>query len=265
LSIIRFENVSKSFHNKPILRNFNMEIQAGEMKVILGAGGSGKTTILKMILGLVKPDSGKVYIEGNNITDLKETELNIIRNKIGMVFQEGALFDYLTVGENVAYRMRENKTRDEKEITEKVQELLGFVELESSINKFPSQLSGGMIRRAGIARALSDNPSILLYDEPTAGLDPITSRSICELVMKLRDVERVISIFVTHDLGSTTTLTNEFAEIQTDGKIKFKESKNLLNLVETSIIMVRDGTIFFEGNNDDFHNTKEEYIQEFLS
>ena len=123
------------------------------MKVILGAGGSGKTTILKMILGLVKPDSGKVYIEGNNITDLKETELNIIRNKIGMVFQEGALFDYLTVGENVAYRMRENKTRDEKEITEKVQELLGFVELESSINKFPSQLSGGMIRRAGIARA----------------------------------------------------------------------------------------------------------------
>ena len=170
-----------------------------------------------------------------------------------------------SVGENVAYRMRENKTRDEKEITEKVQELLGFVELESSINKFPSQLSGGMIRRAGIARALSDNPSILLYDEPTAGLDPITSRSICELVMKLRDVERVISIFVTHDLGSTTTLTSEFAEIQTDGKIKFKESTNILNLVKTRIIMVRGGTAFFEGNNDDFHNTKEEYIQEFLS
>lgn len=242
-----------------------MEIQTGEMKVILGAGGSGKTTILKMILGLVKPDSGKVYIEGNNITDLEEAELNIIRNKIGMVFQEGALFDYLTVGENVAYRMRENKIYDEKEIVEKVQELLGFVGLESSINQFPSQLSGGMIRRAGIARALSDNPSILLYDEPTAGLDPITSRSICELVMKLRDIEGVISIFVTHDLGSTTTLTSEFAEMQTDGKIKFKESTNILNLVKTRIIMVRGGTVFFEGNNDDFHNTKEEYIQEFLS
>jgi phospholipid/cholesterol/gamma-HCH transport system ATP-binding protein len=242
-----------------------MEIQTGEMKVILGAGGSGKTTILKMILGLIKPDSGKVYIEGNNITDLEEAELNIIRNKIGMVFQEGALFDYLTVGENVAYRMRENKIYDEKEIVEKVQELLGFVGLESSINQFPSQLSGGMIRRAGIARALSDNPSILLYDEPTAGLDPITSRSICELVMKLRDIEGVISIFVTHDLGSTTTLTSEFAEIQTDGKIKFKESTNILNLVKTRIIMVRGGTVFFEGNNDDFHNTKEEYIQEFLS
>lgn len=242
-----------------------MEIQTGEMKVILGAGGSGKTTILKMILGLVKPDSGKVYIEGNNITDLEEAELNIIRNKIGMVFQEGALFDYLTVGENVAYRMRENKIYDEKEIVEKVQELLGFVGLESSINQFPSQLSGGMIRRAGIARALSDNPSILLYDEPTAGLDPITSRSICELVMKLRDIEGVISIFVTHDLGSTTTLTSEFAEMQTDGKIKFKESTNILNLVKTRIIMVRGGTAFFEGNNDDFHNTKEEYIQEFLS
>lgn len=242
-----------------------MEIQTGEMKVILGAGGSGKTTILKMIVGLVKPDSGKVYIEGNNITDLEEAELNIIRNKIGMVFQEGALFDYLTVGENVAYRMRENKIYDKKEIVEKVQELLGFVGLESSINQFPSQLSGGMIRRAGIARALSDNPSILLYDEPTAGLDPITSRSICELVMKLRDIEGVISIFVTHDLGSTTTLTSEFAEMQTDGKIKFKESTNILNLVKTRIIMVRGGTAFFEGNNDDFHNTKEEYIQEFLS
>ena len=157
------------------------------------------------------------------------------------------------------------KIYDEKEIVEKVQELLGFVGLESSINKLPSQLSGGMIRRAGIARALSDNPSILLYDEPTAGLDPITSRSICELVMKLRDIERVVSVFVTHDLGSSKILTNEFAEIQTDGKITFQESINPLNLVKTSIIMIRDGTVFFEGNKEDLHNTKEKYIQDFLS
>ena len=265
MSVIRFENVFKSFGDQVVLRDFNMEIRAGETKVILGGGGSGKTTILKMVLGLVRPDSGRVYIEEHDITNLSETELNPVRRRIGMVFQEGALFDSLTVGENVAYRMREDKNHSEKEIDQTVRKLLGFVGLEHAIDKFPSELSGGMVRRAGIARALSENPSILLYDEPTAGLDPITSRSICELVIELRDLEGVASLFVTHDLRSATTLATEFAEIQPDGEIEFKRETDLVCLVNTRFLMLKDGTVFFEGNDEALKNVNDEYVQEFLS
>ena len=241
-----------------------MEVRPAETKFILGGGGSGKTTILKMVLGLVKPDSGRIFIEDQEITRLEEAELMPIRKKIGMVFQEGALFDSLTVGENVAYRMREAETYSEEEIEAVVRQLLGFVELGNAIDKFPSELSGGMLRRVGIARALVGNPPILLYDAPTAGLDPITSRTICELVIKLRDLEGVASIFVTHDLKSALTVASEFAEALPNGEVVFKSEDDNLCLVNTRFLMLREGNIIFEGSDEALRKADDSYIQDFL-
>ena len=265
MSAIRFEHVSKSFNQHVVLRDFSMELQPAETKVILGGSGSGKTTILKMVLGLIKPDSGRVYVEEQDITDLSEQELGRIRQKIGMVFQEGALFDALSVAENVAYRMRESGTQDDEEIEPKVRELLGFVGLEDSFDKFPGELSGGMQRRVGIARALVGNPTILLYDSPTGGLDPITSRTICELVVKLRDLEGVASIFVTHDLKSAMILATESAESKPDGEVVFTTEDENLCLINTRFVMLKDGRVLFEGNDDALKGVNEEYVQEFLT
>ena len=264
MSAIRFEHVSKSFDQNTILQDFSMDVQRAETKVILGGSGSGKTTILKMVLGLIKPDSGRVYVEKQNITDLSEEKLRWIRKKIGMVFQEGALFDALSVGENVAYRMRESGIQNHREIQHKVRELLGFVGLKDAINKLPTELSGGMQRRVGIARALVGNPPILLYDSPTGGLDPITSRTICELVMKLRDLEGVSSIFVTHDLKSAMILATEFAELQANGTVVFKHKNQNHHLINTRFLMLKNGRVLFDGDADALKSTKIEYIREFL-
>ncbi|MDA2938288.1 ATP-binding cassette domain-containing protein [Acidobacteria bacterium AH-259-A15] len=265
MSAIRFEHVFKSFDEQVVLRDFSMEVQPAETKVILGGSGSGKTTILKMVLGLVKPDSGRVFVEDQDITDLDEAELMPIRRKIGMVFQEGALFDSLTVGENVAYQMREDGTYREEQIEKVVRKLLGFVDLEDVIDKFTSELSGGMRRRVGIARALVGNPRILLYDSPTAGLDPITGHTICELVIRLRDLEGVSSIFVTHNLESAMTLASEFAEVKPDGHLAFKSEGGNLCLINTRFVMLKDGTVLFEGSDEALKEVDDEYIQEFLT
>jgi phospholipid/cholesterol/gamma-HCH transport system ATP-binding protein len=266
MSVIRFENVYKSFGERVVLRDFTMEVQKGETKVVLGEGGSGKTTLLRMVLGLVQPDSGRVFVEDQEITGLSESELMGIRKNIGMVFQEGALFDSRTVGENVAFRMREDKTYSEDKIEDTVRQLLGFIGLEDAIDRFPSQLSGGMIRRVGIARALVGDPSILLYDAPTAGLDPITGRTICELIMKLRDLEGVSSIVVTHDIGVATTLASEFAELQPDQEVVFRteEDENFC-LLNTRFVMLKDGAVAFEGTDEMLMNSNDPYIQDFLS
>lgn len=265
MSAIRFEKVFKSFDDKVVLQDFTMEVERGETKVILGGSGSGKTTILKLALGLVKPDSGQIYVDGQEISPLSETEMIPIRKKIGMVFQEGALFDFLSVGENVAYRLREDGGYTEEEIQETVKKLLGFVGLEGAINQAPGELSGGMRRRVGIARALTGNPEILLYDEPTAGLDPITSRSIYELVMMLRDLEKVSSIFVTHDVNGALTLVREYAGVDENGNVIFKEEERPELLESTRFVMLRNGTISFEGSRDDLMEVSDEYIQEFLT
>ncbi|MCH6568780.1 MAG: Flp pilus assembly complex ATPase component TadA [Acidobacteria bacterium] len=265
MSTIRFEHVFKSFHENVVLRDFSMEVRPAETKIIIGGGGSGKTTILKMVLGLVKPDSGRIFIEDQEITQLEEAELMPIRKKIGMVFQEGALFDSLTVGENIAYQMREARTCSEEEQQETVRQLLGFVELRDSMDKFPSDLSGGMMRRVGIARALVGNPPILLYDAPTAGLDPITARTICELVIKLRDLEGVASIFVTHDLKAAKTLASEFAEAQPNGEVVFKSEEENLCLINTHFVMLKEGNILFEGSDESLRSVDNEYIQDFLT
>ena len=255
----------KYYGDQVILQNFSMSVRKGEMKVILGARGSSKTTILKMVLGLVTPDSGHVFVDGQDITELNETALIPIRKNIGMVFQEGALFDFLTVGENVAYRMREKGNHSEKEIQTAVKRVLSFVGLEASFHKMPSELSGGMRRRVAIARAVVDDPHILLYDEPTAGLDPITSRSIYELLIRLRDLEQVTSIFVTHDLKATQTVGTELARIGPDGRITFHPKNGDFCLFNTRFVMVKDGQILFEGTDEALRSINNEYIQEFLT
>src|SRR6185503_17977635 len=198
---IEFRDVELAFDDVVVLDRISFKVRRGETKIVLGGSGTGKSTIINIILGLLKPDGGRVFIDGEDITDFPEPEMMRVRKKIGMVFQEGALFDSLSVYENVAYRLHEEHV-DEDEVEHEVRRMLRFVNLEDAIDKMPVELSGGMRRRVGIARALVGDPKIVLFDEPTAGLDPPTARTICELAMKLRDLEDVSSIFVTHEMNN---------------------------------------------------------------
>ena len=263
--MIRFENVSKSYSGEVVLREVSLDVKAAETKIVMGGSGSGKTTLLKMVPGLVKPDSGRVFVDDRDITPMSEDELMRIRTRIGVVFQESALFDALTVGENVAYRMLEEGLLPFAEIERTVRKILGFVGLEESIDKMPSELSGGMKRRVAIARALVGNPRILLYDEPTAGLDPITSRTICDLVIKLRDLEGVASILVTHDLTSAVTLASEMAQVGPTGEVHFVEENGRFCLVNTRFVMLKEGSIIFEGSDEEMFASKDPYLEEFLT
>lgn len=265
MSVIRFDHVNKAYAGEDVLIDFCMEVNEAETKVVLGGSGSGKTTLLKMVLGLVKPDSGKLFVWDQDITPLDEEGLMPIRQKIGMVFQEGALFDSLTVGENVTFRMREERTYSASEMEEVALKVLGFVGLEDSIDKMPSELSGGMRRRVAIARALVGNPRILLYDEPTAGLDPITARTICDLIIKLRDIEGVASIVVTHDLNSASNLASDFASVSEQNQIVFQSEGDNFCLINTSFVILKDGRVIFDGSDDQMQLAENSYIQEFLS
>jgi phospholipid/cholesterol/gamma-HCH transport system ATP-binding protein len=264
--MIEFRNVSMSFDDEEmVLRNISFKIDQGETKIILGESGSGKSTILKLILGLIRPDSGQILIEGSDITKMAERELVSIRRNIGMVFQEGALFDSLSVRENVGYRLYEEGALDENEIEIEVLQHLGFVGLEEAIDKMPAELSGGMKRRVGIARALVGMPKVVLYDEPTAGLDPITKRTIVELMIKLRDMEGVTTVFVTHDLQAATIVANEYATAEKDGSIGFTSGKDTACLLNINFIMLQDGALCFEGNYQEMINSSMPYIRKFIS
>jgi phospholipid/cholesterol/gamma-HCH transport system ATP-binding protein len=264
LKAIEFQNVSKAYGDQVVLSDFSMGVREAETKVVLGGSGSGKTTILKMVLGLSHPDSGRICVWDKDITLLGEREMMPIRKGIGMVFQEGALFDFLTVGENVAYRLREDGDHPHSEIEGTVRQLLGFVGLETSIDKMPSELSGGMKRRVAIARALLGSPRILLYDEPTAGLDPITSRTICDLIIKLRDLEGVASIVVTHDLQTASNLAGEFASVDKAGNVTFRTEDDQFCLINTSFVILRGGKTIFEGTDKRMRDSDDAYIQEFI-
>jgi phospholipid/cholesterol/gamma-HCH transport system ATP-binding protein len=261
--ILEMRDVVKFYGDKPVLQGVSFRILKGETKIIIGASGSGKSTILKLIMGLEKPDDGEIFVGGKDITGLNEQRLVEVRQKIGMVFQESALFDSLTVRENVAYRAYEQGV-DEDEIETKVRQTLGFVGLEDTIDKFPSELSGGMKRRVALARALINEPEIMLYDEPTAGLDPITSRRINELIIALRDINNVTGIFVTHRMRDAFTLASEYATNGT-GNVKFHHEDNFLCIANTRFLMLRDGKIIFEGPDEELRRSRDEYIKRFLA
>jgi phospholipid/cholesterol/gamma-HCH transport system ATP-binding protein len=255
--------VSKAYGSTVVLDDFSMEVGAAEMKIILGGSGSGKSTILKMVLGLVKPDSGRLFVFDSDITEMDEDQLMPIRGRIGMVFQAGALFDSLSVGENVAFRLREQRKLGEEEIRRTALEVLGFVGLESSIDRMPSDLSGGMRRRVAIARALVGNPEIMLYDEPTAGLDPITSRTISELMMRLRDIEKVTSIFVTHDLKVAHSISEEYAARANGGELTFSV-KPEGEEERAGVIILKEGRVLLEGSEQQIQQSDNPYIRDFL-
>lgn len=261
--VIEFRDVHMAFDDKVILDGVNFSIHRGETKIVLGRSGSGKSTIIRLLLGLIKPDSGQILIDGEDITDLSEVEILPVRRKIGMVFQEGALFDSISVYENVAYRLREQRV-DEDEIEHEVRRMLRFVDLEDAIEKMPAQLSGGMRRRVGIARALVGDPEIVLYDEPTAGLDPPTARTICELAIKLRDLQDVSSIFVTHEMNNVGYLSSEYATVNEKGEVIFEKEGERLCLINTEVIMLRDGKIVFSGTDEKLRNNADPYIKRFV-
>lgn len=260
---IEFRDVHLSFEDKKILNGISFTVRRGETKVILGRSGGGKSTTIRLILGLLKPDSGQIFIDGEDITNYTEIEMMKVRAKIGMVFQEGALFDSLSVYDNVAYRLHEQGIGEE-EVEREVRRMLKFVDLEDAIDKMPAELSGGMRRRVGIARALVGDPQIVMFDEPTAGLDPPTARTICELAIKLRDLEDVSSIFVTHEMKNLEYLASEYAVVDENGEVAFELEGEKLCLINTEIVMLKEGKIIFTGKDEEFFASDEPYILKFI-
>lgn len=260
---IEFRNVTMEFDDRKILNDLSFKVMKGETKIILGGSGCGKSTTIKLVLGLLKPNSGQILVDGEDITNYNEVQMMRIRKKIGMIFQEGALFDSLSVYENVAFKLHEQGV-PEDEVEGEVRRMLRFVNLEAAIDKMPSELSGGMRRRVGIARALVGDPKIVMFDEPTAGLDPPTARTICELAMKLRDLEDVSSIFVTHEMNNVEYLTSEYAVVNEAGEVIFEKEGEKLCLINSKVLMMRDGQIIFSGTDETLRKAEDPYIHKFL-
>jgi phospholipid/cholesterol/gamma-HCH transport system ATP-binding protein len=260
---IEFENVHLAFENNDVLRGVSFHLPFGETKALFGVAGSGKSTILKLALGLLKPDSGRILVLGNDVAQTPEEGLFALRAKLGMVFQESALFDSLTVRENVAYRLIEEHGFEDPDIEQRVREVLRFVELEQAIDKFPSELSGGMRRRVAIARAVITQPEVLLYDSPTGGLDPVTSNTIVELIMKQRDVYKTSSLLVTHRLQDAFTMATHEFDQQTN-QMRALPRGQYCN-VPMSFLVLRDGKVIFDGDIHQLSQTKDEYIKEYIS
>jgi phospholipid/cholesterol/gamma-HCH transport system ATP-binding protein len=260
---IVFEDVHIAFGDNEVLRGVSFQLQYGETKAVFGVAGSGKSTILKLALGLLPPDAGHITVLGNDVTGLREIDMFPMRSHLGMVFQESALFDSLTVRENVAYRLMEESGIYSDDIDRRVRESLRFVELEHTLDLFPSELSGGMRRRVAIARAIITQPELLLYDSPTGGLDPVTSNTIVELIMKQRDVYRSSALLVTHRLQDAFTLaTHEFDPKKNE--LKALPKGQYCN-VPMSFLILRDGKVTFDGDIRQLAHTKDEYIREYIS
>jgi phospholipid/cholesterol/gamma-HCH transport system ATP-binding protein len=260
---IEFKDVHLSFDDRKVLDGLSFTVRRGETKIILGGSGGGKSTTIKLLLGLLKPDEGRIFVDGEDITEYTEAEMMSVRKKMGMIFQEGALFDSLSVYDNVAYRLHEQGV-PEDEVEQEVRRMLSFVNLEDAIDKMPIELSGGMRRRVGIARALVGGPKIVMFDEPTAGLDPPTARTICELAIKLRDLEDVSSIFVTHEMNNVHYITSEYAVVNEAGEIVFEKEGERLCLINTKVVMLRNGGIIFEGTDEALRKTEDPYISRFI-
>ncbi|MFI5173285.1 MAG: ABC transporter ATP-binding protein [Terriglobia bacterium] len=268
-AVIEVRDVTLWFKDFRVLNEVSFLVKEGETKIVLGESGSGKTVLIKLIAGLIRPDEGQIFVNHQEISALSEDKLMPLRKNIGIVFQESALFDSLTVLENVAYRLNEEGGQEGEEIEQQVREVLGFVGLEDAIYLMPSDLSGGMRRRVALARALITKPRIILYDEPTAGLDPLTGRTIVEMILKLRDQEGVTSVFVTNRLTDAFTLASE--QVVPAGRGIGFDSVDLRNPqapdLRTSFIVLKEGKIVFEGNESDLLKAKQSqpFIRQFLS
>jgi phospholipid/cholesterol/gamma-HCH transport system ATP-binding protein len=260
---IVFEDVHLSFGDNHVLRGVSFHLPVGETKAVFGVAGSGKSTMLKLALGLLPPDSGKITVLGNEITQMRELEMFPVRGRMGMVFQESALFDSLTVAENVAFRLMEEQGIYDDAIDRKVREALRFVELEHTVDMLPSELSGGMRRRVAIARAIITEPELLLYDSPTGGLDPVTSNTIIELVMKQRDVYRTSSLLVTHRLQDAFTMATHQFDRKTNQMTALPKGSRCE--VPMSFMILREGKVIFDGDVQQLVHTKDEYIREYIS
>jgi phospholipid/cholesterol/gamma-HCH transport system ATP-binding protein len=263
--IVVFDGVHLQFDDQVILHNISFTLKTGHTMIFLGASGAGKSTILRLILGLLKPDAGMIFVNGERVDNMSEDKLMAVRGDLGMVFQEGALFDSLTVRENVGYKLFEESDIPLPEVNRRVEEVLGFVGLAEYIDRMPSELSGGQRRRVAIARAMTAKPRILLYDEPTTGLDPITALTIDEEIIKLRDLESVSSIVVTHQLRDAFFVA-EHRALRDNGRLRF-EKADAQKSDEAEFIMLKDGTIAFEGNASELRAEagRDSYIHSFLN
>jgi phospholipid/cholesterol/gamma-HCH transport system ATP-binding protein len=262
---VGFDDVNLAFGDVPALVHISFSMRAGETRVVLGAAGSGKTMLLKTAVGLVVPDSGHISLFGEEVTGRKESQLYELRSKVGILFQEGGLFDSLTIAENVAYPLLNQSTTHKngqalppEEVDRRVRESLSFVELEHTLDKFPSELSGGMRRRAGIARAIVTAPQLVLYDSPTAGLDPITANTIINLIIKGRDMRNTATIMVTHRYQDGHLMAN-FRYNPSSGKIERSESSQLT----TRFFVMQEGRLFFEGSEAELRASTDSYVQKF--
>jgi phospholipid/cholesterol/gamma-HCH transport system ATP-binding protein len=282
-ALISLHDVRVGFEDREVLQGISFDVAHGETKVLLGETGTGKTLIMKLAAGLIQPDSGRVLVMGHDVSEMPEKELLNFRRSIGFVFQEGALFDSMSVSDNVSFRLREEAV-DETEIEERVREALRFVELEDALEKFPADLSGGMRRRVSIARALVDRPPVVLYDSPTAGLDPVTSQTIITLILRGRDLQDVTALLATHRVQDAFGLANfrfdkasgHVVALGGNGKSGLAESlaerekaaeggKERNAARPTNVLVLRDGRIYFEAPADELLLTKDEYLKKFLA
>jgi phospholipid/cholesterol/gamma-HCH transport system ATP-binding protein len=262
LSAVVFDKVSFAFDDHVVLRDISFSVPTGSMKVLLGASGSGKSVVLKLILGLLRPDSGTIHVNGQRVDNMTERDLMRVRADIGMLFQESALFDSLTVAENVGYRLYEETDMPTDQVRSRIEEVLGFIGLEAHIDRMPAELSGGQRRRVAIARAMAAKPNLLLFDDPTSGLDPITATTVDDEIVKLRDLERVTSIVVTHQIRDAFYVATHEA-VRTSGKVQ------VLALTEAKakhagFMVLHDGRIYFDGSAAELHASRDGYLQEFL-
>jgi phospholipid/cholesterol/gamma-HCH transport system ATP-binding protein len=267
-SIVRFEDVSLHFGTVAALDHVSFEMRQGETRVILGAAGSGKTVLLKTVAGLLKPDSGRVFLFGQDITHMREQDLFDLRARIGILFQEGALFDSLTIADNVAYPLENQRVLREaggRSIEERVVETLQFVELEKTLDKFPSELSGGMRRRVGIARAVVTEPALVLYDSPTAGLDPITAHTIISLIIKQRDSRNTAAMVVTHRYQDGHMLANFRYNSNKEvgsGQIE-RAPRGSEETMDIKFLILQEGRLVFEGAEPEFLACPDPYVRKF--
>src|SRR5271167_1267663 len=262
VTLLRFEGVSLAFDN-PVLEGISFQLARGETKVLLGESGTGKTLILKLALGLIKPDAGCITVLGEKVSAMREQDMYAFRRQIGMVFQESALFDSLTVEENVAYRLIEETGRITDEIHARVLEVLEFVELAETSSLSPAELSGGMRRRVAIARAIITQPEVLLYDSPTGGLDPVTSNTIIELIVKQRDVYQTSSLLVTHRLQDAFIMATHYFDRKANQMRPLAPGTR--GEVPMAFLVLRDGKVIFDGDAHQLAQSRDEYIREYIA